>query len=235
MTRALSSKQACVKRTFDFVLALILLVLFGWLILLAWLATSLADRGNGLFRQTRIGRGGKPFTIYKIKTMRPVAGISTTVTTGQDRRITWLGRWLRRTKVDELPQLFNVLAGSMSFVGPRPDVAGFADLLEGEDRMILDLRPGITGPATLAFRDEEEQLAGQADPEAYNRTHIWPAKVRINKDYIVHYRFRHDMLCILATAIPGFRMGMGGDTALNPAPAPLLGRPGSAGTDGSSQ
>jgi len=201
MNHVLTFRQRFVKRTFDFILSLLLLTLLGWLILLAWIAASIDTRSNGMFSQTRVGRWGKPFTIFKIKTMRPVAGITTTVTAVNDARITPLGKLLRRAKIDELPQLFNVLFGDMSFVGPRPDVPGFADRLEGEDRALLSLRPGITGPATLAFRNEEEILARATNPDDYNEKIIYPAKVAINMRYLKHYAFNTDLRCILATAM----------------------------------
>ena len=131
--------------------------------------------------------------------MRSSDTVSTVVTTSTDPRITPLGRFWRRTKIDELPQLFNVLIGNMSFVGPRPDVPGFADLLEGEDRVILSVRPGITGPATLKYRNEESLLASVDDPEAYNREVIFPDKVRINREYIENWSFWRDMRYIFTT------------------------------------
>lgn len=106
---------------------------------------------------------------------------------------------MRRYKIDELPQLFNVLFGSMSFVGPRPDVPGFADKLRGEDRMILEIRPGITGPASLKYRNEEELLAKQKDPECYNKEIIWPDKVHINKIYMQEWSLKKDIEYILRT------------------------------------
>ncbi|MDH3511416.1 MAG: sugar transferase, partial [Gammaproteobacteria bacterium] len=105
----------------------------------------------------------------------------------------------RRYKLDELPQLWNVLIGNMSFVGPRPDVAGFLDRLEGDDREILKLRPGITGPASIRYRDEEEILAGVDDPERTNIEVIWPDKVRINREYLNNWSFRQDIKYILDT------------------------------------
>ena len=201
MNHVLTFRQRFVKRTFDLILSTVLLTLFGWMILLAWLAASIDTGSNGMFQQIRIGRWGRPFTIYKIKTMRPIKGFTTTVTAAHDRRITSLGKWLRRLKIDELPQLLNVLIGDMSFVGPRPDVPGFADHLEGEDQIILSLRPGITGPATLAFRNEEELLARVPDPETYNRNVIYPVKVAANLCYLYNYRFSLDLACILETAL----------------------------------
>ena len=187
------------KRTFDFLGALLGIFLTGWLMLLAWLVASIETKSNGLFAQKRIGKDGKPFFVYKIKTMRPVEGVESTVTTSLDRRITKSGAFFRKTKIDELPQLFNVLFGTMSFVGPRPDVPGFADKLQGEDRIILTIRPGITGPASLKYKDEEVLLAKQKDPESYNREIIWPDKVRINKAYIKEWTFKKDIEYLVKT------------------------------------
>ena len=111
---------------------------------------------------------GKQFPLLKLRSMRVIAGSQTNVTADGDQRITKTGRMLRKLKIDELPQLFNVLLGQMSLVGPRPDVPGFADQLTGDDRIILSIRPGITGPASIAFRNEEEILASVDDPETYN-------------------------------------------------------------------
>lgn len=146
-----------------------------------------------MFTQLRVGRAGRMFKIMKIRTMRDLPTVSTTVTTAADPRITRLGRLLRRTKVDELPQLVNVLLGQMSFVGPRPDVPGFLDALQGRERLILTLRPGLTGPATLKYRNEEAILSAVADPETYNREVIYPDKVSINLAYLEQYRFSRDL------------------------------------------
>lgn len=195
--------QAVWKRTFDIALSLVLLAATTWLILLGWLAATIDTRLSGFFVQERIGRGGVRFRVVKLRTMRPVPGITTTVSTSADPRITKVGAFLRRSKIDELPQLLNVLIGDMSFVGPRPDVPGFADALQGEDRVILDVRPGITGPATLRFRHEERLLASQPDPDRYNREVIWPEKVRLNRQYVEEYRLATDLWCIWATAFGG--------------------------------
>ena len=120
-----------------------------------------------------------------------------------DPRITRLGLFFRKTKIDELPQLWNVLIGQMSFVGPRPDVLGYADRLQGEDRIILSIRPGITGPAQLAYKNEEEVLANQNDPVKYNDEIIWPDKVRINREYIGNYSFFKDFYYIWKTIVGG--------------------------------
>ncbi|QNI04714.1 sugar transferase [Halomonas sp. SH5A2] len=190
-----------IKRSFDFLLALLGLLATTWLILLAWMAASLDTRSNGFFVQQRVGKDGHLFRVVKIKTMRPSRELSTTVTRSGDPRITPLGRFFRKTKIDELPQLWNVLLGDMSFVGPRPDVPGFADSLVGEERRLLSIRPGITGPATLKYRNEEELLAAAEDPEAYNREVIWPDKVRINLEYIRHWRLGKDLQYIWQTVV----------------------------------
>jgi len=124
------------------------------------------------------------------------------VTTGTDKRVTPVGRILRQYKIDEFPQLWNVFIGKMSFVGPRPDVPGYADMLTGDDRRILELRPGITGPASLCFRNEEELLAHADDPKQYNDTVLWPAKVAINIDYCNTWSFWKDIGYIMVTVLP---------------------------------
>jgi lipopolysaccharide/colanic/teichoic acid biosynthesis glycosyltransferase len=187
------------KRGFDIVVSLFGLVLTSWLIILAWFAATVDTRQNGFFTQVRAGKDGHPFRIIKIRTMRRIPGMDSTVTVADDPRITQLGRLLRRTKIDELPQLLNVLAGHMSFVGPRPDVPEYAAALAGEDRVILSVRPGITGPATLKYRDEEAILAGQADPQRYNDEVIYPDKVRLNREYVETQSFVTDLEYIWRT------------------------------------
>jgi len=198
---ALSLKVRIFKRSFDLAVSVIGLLTCGWLILVAFLVASFDTRASGFFIQRRIGRSGRGFPLLKIRTMRDVDGSDTTVTTANDHRVTTFGRFFRRTKLDELPQLLNVLFGHMSIVGPRPDVAGFADRLEGPDRVILTVRPGITGPATLRFRDEERVLAAVEDPERYNREVLYPQKVRINREYVEGYRFREDLRIVIATIV----------------------------------
>ncbi|MFV2092641.1 MAG: sugar transferase [Hyphomicrobiales bacterium] len=185
------------KRGVDIGLSLVALLVF-WPLLVGAALLARADTGaSGFFRQERIGRQGMMFRVIKLRTMRGEGG--STVTGIGDARITRLGAWFRRTKLDELPQLWNVLMGQMSLVGPRPDVAGFADCLAGDDRAFLALRPGITGPASLKYRHEEQLLATQPDPERYNREVIWPDKVRLNLEYLRSYRLRDDLKCIWLT------------------------------------
>ena len=187
------------KSLFDFTIALSTIFLFWWVIALAWLVASLETRSNGLFIQKRVGKGGKLFSVYKIKTMKKVNGIDTTITSANDVRITKSGKFFRDTKIDELPQLWNVLIGDMSFVGPRPDVEGYADKLEGDDRVILTIRPGITGPASIKYRNEEEILSKEKNPQEYNDTVIWPDKVKINKEYIKNWSLKKDIEYIMKT------------------------------------
>lgn len=189
------------KRSFDFILSAIGLVLSSWLIFIAWIIASIDTKSNGFFLQKRVGKDGKLFTVIKIKTMRPLTGIDTTITKDGDPRITKWGRFFRKTKVDELPQLINVLLGQMSFVGPRPDVPGYADKLKGNDRRVLSIRPGITGPATLAYRNEEEILAAQENPQKYNDEVIYPDKVRINLEYIDNWSLKKDIYYIYKTIV----------------------------------
>jgi len=197
----LSPGNAFIKRSFDIGLSLLGLLATVWVIIIAWVLSTLETRRNGFFSQSRVGRHGRLFRVIKIRTMRDTPGIDTTVTASGDPRITPLGRFFRKTKIDELPQLFNVLLGQMSFVGPRPDVPGFADCLDEGDNIILLVRPGITGPATLKYRDEEVLLARQEDPDAYNREVLFPDKVRVNKAYIENYSFRRDLYYIWKTIV----------------------------------
>lgn len=188
------------KRFFEFSVSFVGLLFFSWLIFLCWFVATIDTKSNGFFFQKRVGLHGKTFNIIKIKTMRPVAGYSTTITQTFDPRITRCGAFFRRTKLDELPQLLNVFVGNMSFVGPRPDVPGYADKLDPQVKSILlSVRPGITGPASLAYRNEEQLLAVQSDPKRYNDEVIYPDKVRINLDYVAHWRFRTDILYIFQT------------------------------------
>ena len=201
----MSTYQCFLKRTFDLLLSSIGLLCFWWLIIISWVAASIDTSSNGFFTQHRVGKNGRVFRVVKIKTMCPLTTLNTTVTIDGDPRITPLGALLRKSKLDELPQLMNVLLGQMSFVGPRPDVPGFADELSADDQTILSIRPGITGPATLKYRDEESLLAAQEDPEAYNRNVIWPDKVRINKHYISEWSLKKDIYFILATVFESFK------------------------------
>ena len=189
----LSARDRKIKRAFDLGSAILLLIPALPVIGIAWTVARIETGENGFYLQERIGKEGRPFQLIKIRSMRSSECLKTAVTTRNDPRITRSGRWMRRLKIDELPQLFNVIRGEMSLVGPRPDVAGFADRLEGEDRIILSVPPGSTGPASLVFRNEEEILAEVEDPERYNREVIWPEKVRINRIYLNEWSLKKDL------------------------------------------
>jgi len=210
------------KWIFDRSMALIgLLALWPILLAVAILIRINMPGGPVIFKQKRVGKNGKSFTCHKFRTMT-VKHSGSTVSVAGDNRITPLGAKLRHYKLDELPGLWDVLIGKMSFVGPRPDVPGYADQLKGDDREVLRLRPGITGPATLKYRLEDEmiseyvagrQAAGDTRPmqeiaEEYNDTVIFPDKVRINRYYLHHYSFIKDIQMIVCTVL-GHKMQYG--------------------------
>ena len=198
------------KYIFDRLVSLIgLLFLWPVLLVVAVLIRCKMPGGPVLFKQERVGRYGRLFTMYKFRSMTVYHSGSSVSVAGEDR-ITPLGSILRKYKLDELPELWNVLVGDMSFVGPRPDVPGYADLLTGNDRRILELRPGITGPASLKYRDEEEFLATVENPQEYNDTVIFPDKIRLNLYYLDHYSFFKDIQMIFCTVL-GKRMHYGGE------------------------
>ncbi len=165
-----------------------------------WVHPPSRKPGPMFFTQKRVGRHGRLFTIIKFRTMVPHTDVNT-VTAANDHRITKAGAFLRKWKLDELPELINVLVGDMSFVGPRPDVPGYADLLTGPEREILSLRPGITGPASLKYYHEEEILAGCENPKEYNDHVIYPDKVKINLKYLGRYNLMEDLKIIFYTLI----------------------------------
>lgn len=203
------------KRLFDIVASFCGLLLIWWVYpIVAILIKIKMPGGPAFFCQQRVGRDGKLFTCHKFRTML-VKHSGSSVSVAGDSRITPFGAKLRHYKIDELPELWDVLIGNMSFVGPRPDVPGYADKLEGEDRVVLKLRPGITGPATLKYRLEDEMISAyvaerQASGDTrdaqeiaveYNDTVIYPDKVRLNKYYYHHYSFFKDIEMIFATVL----------------------------------
>lgn len=203
----------CLKWIFDRLVSLIaLLVLWPLFIAVAILIKVKMPGGPAIFTQKRVGKGGKLFTCHKFRSMT-VEHNGATVSVAGDNRITPLGAILRHYKIDELPGLWDVMIGNMSFVGPRPDVSGYADKLLGNDRIVLELRPGITGPATLKYRLEDEMISEYAAQkqkegdtrtvqeiaEEYNDKVIYPDKVRINKYYYEHYSFVKDIQMIFCT------------------------------------
>ena len=212
------------KWLFDRLMALLgLLVLWPVILVTAVLVRAKMPGGPVFFCQKRVGKDGKLFTCHKFRTMT-VSHNGSSVSVAGDSRITPFGAKLRHYKIDELPELWDVLVGNMSFVGPRPDVPGYADKLQGADRDVLKLRPGITGPATLKYRLEDEmtsayvaqrQAAGDTRPMQeiameYNDTVIYPDKVRLNCWYYRHYSFWKDIEMIFATVL-GFRVRFAGE------------------------
>ncbi|QYR10325.1 sugar transferase [Prevotella sp. Rep29] len=186
-----------------------LLILWPILLLVAIMIRVKMPGGPVIFKQKRVGQDGKLFTMYKFRSMTDSHSGSSVSVAGESR-ITPLGAKLRKYKLDELPELWNVLKGDMSFVGPRPDVPGYADKLEGRDRNILKLKPGITGPASLKYRDEEELLAKIENPQKYNDEVIYPDKIKINLYYLEHYSFLKDIQMIICTVL-GKKMKYGGE------------------------
>lgn len=221
------------KIVFDKVVSLVGLIVLSPLLLIVALLIKWKMPGPILFRQQRVGRYGRIFTVYKFRTMTVKAEASvasrnseaTSIASQEQSRITPLGEKLRSYKLDELPELWNVLKGDMSFVGPRPDVPGYADQLQGEDREVLLLRPGITGPASLKYRNEEDILEavdealqkgrsglpmGITTVQEYNDNVIYPDKVRLNRYYLHHYSFIKDIQMIVCTVL-GKRMEYAGE------------------------
>ena len=192
----LTPNQIIIKRVFDLSLAVLLLPFVLIPVILLIILASLDTGQNGLFSQYRVGRNGRLFKLYKIRTLKGEAHDSIIEIKQQ---ATQLGSWLRKRKLDELPQIWNILAGSMSWVGPRPDVPGYADQLSGEDRIVLSVRPGLTGPATIKYKDEDKLLLAQEDPQEYNDKVIWPDKVEINKQYIQNWSLIKDIKYLLAS------------------------------------
>ena len=205
----------CLKFLFDRLVSLIgLLFLWPLLIVVAILIKIKMPGGPAIFTQKRVGKDGKLFTCHKFRSMT-MKHSGSTVSVAGDSRITPLGATLRHYKIDELPGLWDVLIGNMSFVGPRPDVPGYADKLQGDNRIVLKLRPGITGPATLKYRLEDEMISeyvakkkeegdcrsAQEIAEEYNNKVIYPDKVRINKYYYEHYSFIKDIQMVFCTVL----------------------------------
>lgn len=213
-----------IKRIFDFSMALLGLLLIWWVFpIVALLIHWKMPGGSVFFCQKRVGKDGKLFTCHKFRSMT-VTHNGSSVSVAGDSRITPLGAKLRHYKIDELPELWDVLIGNMSFVGPRPDVPGYADRLKGEDLDLLKLRPGITGPATLKYRLEDEMISEyvakkQAEGDIrpmqeiaieYNDNVIYPDKVRLNCYYYHHYSFWKDIEMIFATVL-GFKVKFAGE------------------------
>jgi lipopolysaccharide/colanic/teichoic acid biosynthesis glycosyltransferase len=188
-----------IKRAFDIFCSLLALALLSPLLIVTALLVKAQSEGPALFRQERVGRYGRHFTIYKFRTM-VLNHDGSSVTVKGENRITPIGARLRKWKIDELPELWNILIGDMSIVGPRPDVPDYSDRLRGEERNILTLRPGLTSPASLKYSREEELLAVVDDPQKHFDEVIWPDKTRMNLDYVRTRSFSYDIKLIILTA-----------------------------------
>ena len=201
------------KWIFDRIVSLIGLVCLSWLYLIvAILIKVKMPEGPVFFVQKRVGRCGKLVKVHKFRSMtvQKKNEAFTGIAAIETKRITPLGAKLRRYKIDELPELWDVFIGNMSFVGPRPDIPGYADQLKGDDLEVLRLRPGITGPASMKYRNEEEILASVDDPRKYNDEVIYPDKVRLNRYYLHNYSFVKDIQMIICTVL-GKRMKYAGE------------------------
>ena len=198
--------QRCIKRSFDIIVAFMGLIVFLIPFLTIAFLIKCSSRGPVFFKQKRIGKDAKIFEVVKFRTMRVGAHreIQGTITSKTDPRITPVGHFLRNYKLDEFPQLWNVLIGKMSFVGPRPDVPGYADTLTGDAKRILELHPGITGIASLYFINEESLLASVKEPKKFNDAIIWPKKIKLNLEYYENWSFWKDIGYILITVFPVF-------------------------------
>lgn len=186
------------KRVFDLIVSFIgLIIIFPILVIIA-LLIKFKMPGPVFFTQARVGKDGKLFTMVKFRSMK-INHDGSSITVKGENRITPLGSFLRKYKLDEFPEFWNILKGDMSFVGPRPDVPGYADLLQGDDRLMLSIRPGLTGAASLCFINEEELLAKQNDPLTFNNEILFPEKVRINNNYINSWSFGLDIKIIFYT------------------------------------
>ncbi len=186
----LSPYQKFIKRLFDLVLALTLLPILLPAIVFLIIIATIDTHQTGFFIQKRIGYQGKPFSFYKIRTLKGKKHDDIIAIYNQ---ATPFGKFLRNTKLDELPQLLNVLIGTMSFVGPRPDIPGYADKLTGKDRIILTVKPGITGPATIKYKNEDKILLQQTNPKQYNDEVIWKDKIKVNKEYVKNWSLQKDI------------------------------------------
>ena len=189
------------KRLFDFTFAILGLTILSPVLIILSFLIIITSKGSVLYSQKRVGRQGRLFTLNKFRTMVHNADTMTggSITVENDDRITSIGKLLRRWKLDELPTILSVLKGDMSFVGPRPDVPGYADILVGESRRVLEMRPGITGPATLKYSNEEKLLAGVDNHKKYNDEVIFPDKVQINLEYMDNWSLWIDIKIIFKT------------------------------------
>jgi len=187
----LSKKQRLTKRFVDIILSFIGIVIFTVPIFILIIISTIINQEYGVFFQKRVGENATIFTIYKIKSMR----------LNKESTISSFGNFIRKTKLDELPQIYNVFFGQMSMVGPRPDVLGYADKLKEKDKIILSVKPGLTSLATLKFSNEEQLLKSHKNPSVYNDFILWPQKVELNKQYVINWSLFNDFKIIVKTIL----------------------------------
>lgn len=188
------------KRLFDITASFFGIIILSPLFIFISLWVGLSSKGGIFYTQTRVGKNNKDFKLYKFRSMRVNSDKQGLLTVGsKDSRITKAGYFIRKYKIDELPQLFNVLKGDMSFVGPRPEVRRYVDLYSKEQMKVLSVRPGITDPASIKYRNENDILSSQSNPEEYYIQHIMPDKLKINIDYINTQTFIKDIKIIFQT------------------------------------
>jgi lipopolysaccharide/colanic/teichoic acid biosynthesis glycosyltransferase len=188
------------KRLFDILVSAVVLILLFPLFLILSLAVMLGSPGGAFFRQTRVGRGGEPFQLLKFRSMRPGSEAMGQITVGErDPRITGVGHFLRKTKLDELPQLINILKGDMSIVGPRPEVPKYVAMYSAEQRIVLEVRPGLTSMASIAYINENEILGKSTDPERTYIEMVMPAKLELDLKYVGEQSMGLDLKIIFQT------------------------------------
>lgn len=187
------------KTIIDVIFSIILIILLFPLLIIIFIIACLNTKSFGIYKQERVGYHNKIFSIYKFKTMYDNDNNNDFITEANDTRITKFGKFLRKYKLDELPQLFNILFGDMSFVGPRPDVKGYAELLPLNEQYLLIIKPGITSRAAIYFKKEEFILKNVKDKKYFNDCIIWPIKAKMNNDYALNYKFIEDLSILLST------------------------------------
>lgn len=191
------------KRLFDIVFSFLGLIFLSWLFIIIALAVGLTSKGGVFYKQKRVGRYNKDFVLYKFRSMKVDSDKKSLITIGnRDSRITSVGYFIRKYKLDELPQLLNVFKGDMSFVGPRPEVRYYVDMYTDDQKKVLDFRPGITDPASIAYRNENELLSTKDNPKEYYIQFVMPDKIRINLQYQAKRTFFSDIKIIFLTIFP---------------------------------
>lgn len=195
-----------IKRLFDIIISFIFLIILSPLFIIIALWIILDSRGGAFYTQQRVGRGNKDFSMYKFRTMKPDSDSKGLLTVGgRDPRVTRAGYYLRKSKLDELPQIFNVLKGNMSFVGPRPEVRKYVNMYNSKQLKVLNIRPGITDPASLEYIDENILLEKSKDPEKTYIDTIMPAKLDLNLAYMKNHSLKGDIKIIFKTVAGIFR------------------------------